>query len=479
MKKIVTKERLKTTVKKTHHFLRAPFWFSVGFIIAGITILSIILIVFQNVYKDKAIPGVYIDNINVSSKTQQQIENIYDNKNKQIENSTFTYTYNDSIATVSAKQLNIGYNSSLVAQQAVDLGKSGDIFSNIFIIVSSYLNGITLNSSYTFSQDALAKVLQPLQEKAYVAPVDAQFAVVNNRVTTFKESVDGQQLDIAKAESFTSLQVPKIIHGGKNLSFTYEIPSITLKPAITTESANSFGIAEEIGKGSSTFHHSIPGRIHNVALAASRVSGILVKPGETFSFDKYLGDVSKFTGYEQAYIISNGKTILGDGGGVCQVSTTLFRAILNAGLPITERHAHAYEVGYYTQDAPLGFDATVYVPTVDFKFVNDTSNYILVESYVNVDTQTLSYVIYGKKDGRKVNVTTPVVTDQTPAPPPVYQDDPALPKGTTQQVDFAANGATSTFYRTVTKDGKTIIDEKYVSHYTPWSAVYNVGTKEG
>ena len=111
--------------------------------------------------------------------------------------------------------------------------------------------------------------------------------------------------------------VTKAVKSGSIQNFTFEIPAITLKPDITTEEANSFGIVEEIGSGTSLYNHSIPNRIHNVKLAASRVSGILVKPGEEFSFDKYLGDVSKATGYATAYVITNGKTVLGDGGGVC------------------------------------------------------------------------------------------------------------------------------------------------------------------
>jgi len=428
-------------------------------------------------YKDIVIPGVYVDSLDVSNKTIDQIEDIYNNKNEQIKNTTFTFTFNDLIATASAKELGIGYDSKLIAQQAEGLGKSSNLLTNIFIVASSYMNGTTLHSSYTFNSDKFAELVKPMQEKAYKEPINAQFEVENNRVKTFKESEDGTQLNVAKAQQFMEGAVGKAVKGGTTRNFIYQIPAITLKPDVTTEEANSFGIVEEIGSGTSLYNHSIPNRIHNVKLAASRVSGILVKPGEEFSFVKYLGDVSKATGYATAYVISGGKTVLGDGGGVCQVSTTLFRALLNAGLPLTERHAHAYRVGYYEEESPPGIDATVFYPSVDLKFVNDTGNYILIQSKASEDELRLTYTLYGKKDGRTITMTTPKVTGYSPAPEALRQDDPTLPKGTVKQIDFAAAGATTSFHRTVKdKNGKIIIDENYVSRYAPWRAVFLVGT---
>lgn len=474
---IISKKKLKHAAKKAHYYSKGPFWFVMGFVIAGITIVSICVIVFSKMYADRVIPGVFVDNINVSGKTRQEVEDLYNNKNKITENSTFTLKFDDLYATASAKDLDIGYDTNLISNQVMSLGKNSNFFANVYIILSSYLYGTTLHAPYTFDSDKFADILKPLQQKAYKAPVDAQFAFDNNRVTAFKQSQDGVQLDTASAQKFMDNSVEKAVKSESKQNFSYVIPAIVLEPDITTEEANSFGIVEEIGSGTSLFYHSIPNRVHNIQVASSRVSGILVKPGEEFSFDKNLGDVSKATGYASAYVIQNGRTVLGDGGGVCQVSTTLFRAILNAGLPITERHAHAYRVGYYEEDSPAGLDATVFYPSVDLKFVNNTGNYILVQSNLDLDNMRLTYTLYGKKDGRTVDISKPAVTGYAPAPDPLYQDDPTLPKGTTKQVDFAAAGATAIFNRIVKdKNGKVVIDEKYVSRYTPWRAVFLVGT---
>lgn len=232
-----------------------------------------------------------------------------------------------------------------------------------------------------------------------------------------------------------------------------------------------------IASGSSLFEGSIPSRVYNIGLAASRLNGVLIPPGSVFSFDQSVGDISALSGYQQAYVIQNGHTVLGDGGGVCQVSTTMFRAALNAGLPIVERHAHAYRVHYYEEDMPVGFDAAIYSPTVDLKFQNDTQHYILIQSVFDAANEHLTFNLYGTSDGRTVSMTQPVILSQTPAPPPLYQDDPNLPAGTIQQTDFTANGAVVYFTRTVTKNGKTILFDKFQSAYQPWQAVYERGTK--
>jgi len=285
-------------------------------------------------------------------------------------------------------------------------------------------------------------------------------------------------IDIEKIRINLNSQFQKIAFGQKPQRIIIPVEIIILTPKITTDKANNLGIKELIGKGTSLFQNSIQSRIFNITLAASRINGALIAPNETFSFNKALGDVSAFTGYKQAYIIQNGKTVLGDGGGVCQVSTTFFRALLNSGLPITERYAHAYRVGYYEQDGPPGLDATIYVPTIDLKFRNDTNNYILVQTLIDQETQQLSIFLYGTSDGRTVSITKPIITNRTPAPEDIYQDDPTLAKGVIRQIDFKAEGSKVSFTREVTKDGQKIILDKFVSNYAPWQSIFLRGTKE-
>ncbi|KKS79394.1 MAG: hypothetical protein UV54_C0035G0005 [Candidatus Beckwithbacteria bacterium GW2011_GWA2_43_10] len=300
---------------------------------------------------------------------------------------------------------------------------------------------------------------------------NAVFQFDGQKVVEFKPALNGIKTD--------EEQTNRLIKNGlENLETTdknQEIITIavqTTQPKISNEQVNDLGIKELIGKGESTFYHSIPSRIHNVALTANKLNGVLVAPGEEFSFNQAVGDISAATGYKSAYIIKDGRTVLGDGGGVCQDSTTLFRALLNAGVNITERHAHAYRVTYYEQNAKPGFDATVYDPGADLKFINDTPGYILIQATVDTASFYLKFELYGTNDGRGVTISNVRLWGQTPPPESLYQDDPTLASGQVKQVDWAAWGAKAAFDWQVVKNGEVLHQKTFYSNYTPWRAVY-------
>ena len=466
---------------KSRHLLRSGkifFWFSTGALLALFFLASFGFLVFKNVYNNVVYPGVMVNGINFGGKTKAQVYDYFNNKNFQIKDVNFVFTNDKGIATASAGQIDFGYNSNLMAEQTFSLGRSRNLISNLSQVIQAYLNGINLPLSYSYSQDKLITALSPLAEKITDKPVDAQFKFENGRVTTFKPSINGHEIDMIALNDQLLSKSLTVTSSPRGAVIIIPLQIKIVEPAITTDKANNMGIKELIGEGHSLFYHSISSRIYNINLAAGRINGILVPPGQTFSFDKALGDVSAFTGYQQAYVIQNGRTVLGDGGGVCQVSTTFFRAILDAGLPIVERHAHAYRVGYYEEDSPPGIDATIFVPSVDLKFTNDTGNYILIQSQVDLDNLSLAFYLYGTKDGRQVTMTKPVITNQTPPPPDLFQDDPTLPKGQIKQTDFSAWGANVYFTRQVVENGKIAISDKFVSNYQPWQAIYLRGTKE-
>ena len=469
----------KSPLKARHikHGIRISFWFSIGVFLSLFFITSSIFLIFQKINNNSIYPGIIVDGVNLGGMSKTQAENYFSKKNELIK-TTFTFTNDKNlVTTVSAQQIDFGYDQRLISSQAFSIGRSDNIFTNVYLISKAYVKGVYLPASYKYSQEKLTEILSDFIESNNIKPIDALFKFENGRVTTFKPSSDGQMVNLEELDK-------KIISYGSSVLYlhpenvTIDIPIKILTPSITTESINDFGIKELIGIGTSHFAHSIPSRIYNINLATSKFEGVLVAPEEIFSFDKILGDVTSYTGYQQAYIIQNGKTILGDGGGVCQVSTTFFRAILNAGLPIVERHAHSYRVGYYEEDSPPGIDATVYYPSVDLKFKNTTGHYILIQTSIDPDNLQLTFYLYGTKDGRIVNMNPPVVSNQTPPPPDLYQDDSTLPKGQIKQIDFAAWGSNVYFTREVTQNGKTIISDKFVSDYQPWQAIYLRGTKE-
>ena len=194
-----------------------------------------------------------------------------------------------------------------------------------------------------------------------------------------------------------------------------------------------------------------------------------------------LGDVSLDNGFAEALIIYGGRTIKGVGGGVCQVSTTLFRTVFFAGYPVVERYSHAYRVSYYEQtssgaiDSNLaGLDATVYFPLVDFKFTNDTPYWILMETYVDAGARTLTWKMYSTSDGRSVTWETTGPQNVEPAPEPRFEENDELKAGQIRQVDWAANGADVDVTRTVSKNGAVYFTDEFKTHYEPWRAVCEV-----
>lgn len=324
----------------------------------------------------------------------------------------------------------------------------------------------------------LHSLLEEMAPELVVTPANARFIFNDDtrQLEVIQPAVIGRALMIDESLEVINEQLRQGQHDVQ-LVFDYSNPQVT-----DEASSESLGIRELVSSHTSYFYGSSGARIQNITTAASRFHGVLVAPGETFSMAEILGDVSLDTGYAEALIIYGDRTIKGVGGGVCQVSTTLFRTVFFGGLPIMERHPHAYRVSYYEQRADgsvnpnlAGLDATVFVPYVDFKFTNDTPGWLLMETYVNEAARTLTWKFYATADGRSVEWDTTGPTHVEEPPDPAYNENPELPKGTIKQVDWAAEGADITVTRTVYKDGQVYLSDTIYTHYMPWRAVYEYG----
>lgn len=330
-------------------------------------------------------------------------------------------------------------------------------------------------SEFVVDYEKVSEYAEGLATSMNRESVDAKFSYSNGRVTEFAPSKDGIKVDIQRTSTKIQESIQKLTET-EDKTLTTEIVVERTTPAVTIDKVNELGIEERIGRGESYYAHSIPNRIFNVGLASDRINSALIAPGEEVSFNKLVGEVSAATGYRSAYIISQGRTVLGDGGGLCQVSTTLFRAAMNAGLPILERWGHSYRVSYYEQNSKPGVDATVIAPSKDFRFKNDTPGHILIQTINDPKELHLVIEIYGTSDGRVVTISEPRVWGITPPLPTVYQDDPSLPTGTMKQVDWSAGGARTSFEYKVVRDGETLQDQTFSTVYRPWAAVYLRGT---
>jgi len=265
-------------------------------------------------------------------------------------------------------------------------------------------NHIQKSSVLFLDTNLITKFVDDLARQADKDPINAKLNVENGKVSVFSLSQKGVTLDKEKSVAFLADYFTQ-----KKSEDSIDLPYTQKDPEISTDSITNLGITSLVGEGISNFARSPANRIANIKVGTSRFNGVLIKPGENFSFLKTLGDVDKEHGYLPELVIKGNITEPDYGGGICQVSTTAFRAAVNSGLKITARTPHAYPVGYYN---PQGMDATVFIPSPDLKFTNNTPNYILIQTKIT-GTQ-LTFDFYGTDDGRKTDIIGPTITEREP-----------------------------------------------------------------
>jgi len=335
-------------------------------------------------------------------------------------------------------------------------------------------NGVQVVLNATGLRDLLTPVKQQLDR----APANAKFIFNDDtrQLDLIEDSKVGRSMDM---EASIKAINDALLRGEHGVALVVN----EAQPQVAgNATGQQLGITELLWAETSYFYGSSNERVQNIKAASARFHGVLIAPGEVFSMGETMGDVSLDSGFAEALIIYGGRTVKGVGGGVCQVSTTLFRGVFNAGFPIVERYPHAYRVSYYEMIASgavdprlAGLDATVYFPLVDFKFKNDSPYWILMETYVSESARTLTWKFYSTKDGRSVTWDTTGPTNVVAAPSPLYEVNPELKKNQMKQVDWAANGADVSVTRTVWKDGAVLFQDQVTTHYQPWQAICQYG----
>jgi vancomycin resistance protein YoaR len=261
---------------------------------------------------------------------------------------------------------------------------------------------IEKSSELFLDTELINKFLNDLSNKVNSDPADAKLTIENGKVSVFSLSQNGIELN-----KDASLAILVKYLTNTDSASSIELPYTEKTPEVSANSINNLGITELIGEGHSNFKGSTRNRVFNINVAAKRFNGVLIKPGEEFSFVTILGEVDGEHGYLPELVIKKDKTELDFGGGICQVSTTAFRAAIYSGLEITARRNHAYAVSYYN---PQGMDATVYVPKPDLQFINNTPSHILIQTEI-IGTE-LIFRFYGTSDGRKTTVLGPTITEK-------------------------------------------------------------------
>ncbi len=274
--------------------------------------------------------------------------------------------------------------------------------------------------------------------------------------------------------------LPAVVAGMSRPERTLALPVAEVAPQVTEANLATLGINELVSVGRSDFTGSAPYRVTNIGVGMDILNGILLAPGEEFSFNQNIGSIDARNGFVEGYAIISNRTQLEFGGGICQDSTTMFRAAFWAGLPITERWGHSFYINWYDKYAlgPLGsgpgMDATIFTGGPDLKFLNDTGHWLLIQSGSNPRTGLAEVAFYGTKPDRTVAISQRVY-DQRPAiSEPVYIPDAKQARGRMHQTDTARGGMTIDVYRTITENGAAQEPELFRTVFKPWANKYAV-----
>ena len=309
--------------------------------------------------------------------------------------------------------------------------------------------------------------LDRLAREVEQEPRDARFEWKDGRLQPLVTSRHGHALQ--RPAALAALEAALAAGEGR-----VELPVTVTKAKVALEDAPGLGLREVVVERSTPYAGGSPERNHNVELGARRIHGIVIPPGGTFSFLEAVGDISLDTGFQMGFAIVEKETVPDAGGGICQVSTTLFQSAFHGGYTILERWPHAYRIRRYEQPL-VGLDATVYGPTLDLKFRNDTAEHLLIQA--NADGERLSVSLYGTKPLWDVRVEGPFLSNVVPADRTIVREEtPVLARGRQYWVEQAEDGVTVGVKRTVVQGGQVLRQAVFTSEYRPQRNVLLVGT---
>jgi vancomycin resistance protein YoaR len=331
-------------------------------------------------------------------------------------------------------------------------------------------NHFTLDSSSTVAY--LEKYIAP---DVFKSASNGKFSVdAAGKVTAFEASQKGISLDTQKTFNDLRLAFENRLTSSSNTPVSIYL--VETDPEVSTGSINDFGIKDILGVGISSYAGSPVNRIKNIKNALQKINGILIKPGEEFSAIASTQPYTLESGYLPEKVIKGDEIKAEIAGGLCQVGTTLFRMAMNSGMKITERRNHSLVVSYYNdpRNGQPGTDATIYEPSPDFRFLNDTANYVLIQTEVNDKTGELKFTLWGTDDSRKASYSRPIVSKWLPTGPTKFIETAKLAPGK-KECQHAYPGAQASFTYTRTLADGTKEEVVYDSYYRPLPEICLVG----
>ena len=474
--------------------------------IFSIIIIFLSIVVCYNIFYKKIFSNIDIAGIDVSNLTKEEAINKLNGELENVLNQEILIQYDGKESKIKPSDLGVEYNVEDVVEEAYRIGRIGNIFENNINMIKTFFVDTSLDLSYEYEEEKLdnfineinsqfsslvpssyeiledkivikkgtrgieikadelkesllesinSRTFEPIQvgvvisepaaidiekihDEVYKAPVDAYYTTDPFEV---HESEDGLDFDISLDEAKALLETDQE---------QYEIKLKVLKPAITTDQIGNEAFPDLLATCTTTYITSKVGRTTNLKLASSKINGYVLMPGETFSYNDVVGERTVEAGFQMAGVYSNGQEVDGLGGGICQISSTLYNIVVKSNLEIVERENHLFLTGYL----PAGQDATVVYGSIDFKFKNTRDYPVKIESSVGGGYVTMK--MYGLKEENEPEITFETVYHETLYPQTVYQDTTSLAPGQTRVQSSGRNGCKSTTYKVVRQNGVVV-----------------------
>ena len=411
-------------------------------------------------------PGVYIEDIDVSGKQLSEVELFIQEKyEKPVLSKKIEIKANDKTYTLDYEKLQAGYNIPEVAKEAFNYGKERNLIERYRLIKAAEKKEFKLE--FTYNPKPIDEMVEKIEKDMNKEAVNANISIAKGNIKITPET-NGVKLEKDKLKQAIVQQVEsELSEEHKEI----EAPFTEVKPQLTSVKLSV--INARVSTFSTSFTTSTANRINNIDLSTKAINGTLLMPGEIFSFNETVGERTRARGYKEAGIIVGDKIESGLGGGICQVSSTLYNAMLKSSIKATERRNHSLPLGYIGK----GLDATVDWGNIDLKFKNTLDIPIYIEGYV--ENKNVYFNVYSSKDLTKKSYEMVTQVTDTIQPTIKYIDDPNLNQGETEVIKKAATGYKVKAYRKTFENGKLVNTELISSdNYRAINGEVKRGTKE-
>jgi len=438
-------------------------YLKIGIGIIVILLIAIVVLCIIMVNGDKIHSNITIGGIEVGGLIPSQAERILKEKMEPvIEDSSVVLKFREKVWKLSYKDVKFQYEYSDAVTKAYDIGHSGNLFKRLADVVSTQLNREDIKLNYSYDEQYINNKLEDIAKEIGQEVKDATI-LLKEQGFVITDEVEGRKLDINKSYDLIKSQIEK--DGTEDIDLAVDV----IQPEI--KSSDLLNIKDKLGEYSTKFNAGDVDRTHNIKIATNSASHILIKPGEIYSVNKIVGPRLAKNGYKEAKVIVNNELVPGIGGGVCQVSSTLYNAALLSNMKIVERRNHALPSGYIAK----GRDATISESYIDLKFENTTKYPIYI--YGEVKGSWVKFCIYGRNEnpGKTVKIRTEVIKE---TPPKItIIKDPTLPEGTEVEEKKAYTGYVVKTYRIIMENGKEVsVEELPMSVYKVVDGVKKIGT---